>query len=310
MREGLQEVRLSDAEEIERYFLKTTGMKPGYQQLASGPVNLTVRSAALNGVSIIWTRGGGRARWRDEMSGDGLHLGFAIECDGPIRSRGRALRRNEGQLWMQDKEMDLILGGPNLTLDVGVDKGLADELGWRYDGDPIAAVSEQALSAFVQSCVSATQATAPATAPRPSEQQRDNVLEHLEPVLKPWVASDRRGNPTRRSSGHRMLTSADEFFERLQPDEKFNVDDLARSLGVSRRTIFHTFRNQYGIGPRRYFELKRLYRLRATLKSAESELTRVSDIAANLGFDDLGRTASRYQELFGEYPSETLSRRR
>ena len=74
--------------------------------------------------------------------------------------------------------------------------------------------------------------------------------------------------------------------------------------------MFHTFRTQYGIGPRRYLELKRLYALRASLRGADPEQTSVSRLAGDLGFEDLGRMASRYQELFDELPSETLHRAR
>ena len=308
----MQAAMLRDAEEIERYFLATTGMKPGYQQLVRGAVHLSVRAAELDGVSIIWTRGGGRARWRDEMSGNGLHLGFAIECDGPIRSRGRALGRSDGQLWMRDKEMDLILGGRNLTLDVGVSRELVEELGWQYGGDPIASVPDQVLDRFVYTCARRTGSTDvendPARSPGRNRNSRDVVLQSLEAVLDPWMTARGDSTAKHRSQSYQMVESADEFFERLQPGEKLNVDDLAQSLGVSRRTVFHAFRKQYGIGPRRYFELKRLHSLRASLRTAEPGDASVSRLAGDLGFDDLGRMAQRYHELFNEFPSETLNR--
>ncbi len=307
----MQEATLRDAEEIERYFLNTTGMKPGYQQLARGPVNLTVRTAELDGVSIIWTRGGGRARWRDEMSGDGLHLGFAIECDGEIRSRGKALKRNQGQLWMPDKEMDLILGGSNLTLDIGVSIERVDELGWQFAGDPIAEVPQPALSNLIQTCVLATKAVGAASAtnqPPDAAPKGEALLQCLEPVLTPWMSGSDAAAGTARSQSYRILESADAFFERMQPGQKLNIDDLATSLGISRRTVFHTFRTQYGIGPRRYLELKRLYWLRSSLRHADPQAASVSRLAGDLGFDDLGRMARRYQELFNEFPSETLRR--
>ena len=94
----------------------------------------------------------------------------------------------------------------------------------------------------------------------------------------------------------------------MQPGQKLNVDDLADALGVSRRTVFHTFRTQYGIGPRRYLELKRLYALRTSLRNADPEQASVSRLAGDYGFEDLGRMAQRYRELFNEFPSDTLQR--
>ena len=116
-----EDIVLMDADEIEQFFVETTGMKPGYLQLSAGSGGLRSRVVELAGVTLVWSTAKGRARWRDEMTGDGLHVGFAVESSGPISSHGRAIEADEAQVWMPGREMDLVMAGANLTLDVGVE---------------------------------------------------------------------------------------------------------------------------------------------------------------------------------------------
>ena len=170
---------------------------------------------------------------------------------------------------------------------------------------------DKPLDTFIQTCRMLTLAQTAGDdldirrSPAPG---RDLVLDRLEPLLEPWTRPTLAKVIPRSSSGHHLLKHADQFFERLQPGEKLNVDDLAAALGISRRSVFHAFRTHYGIGPRRYLELKRLYALRARLRKADRNATSVSRQAGDLGFDDLGRMARRYHELFNEFPRETLQR--
>ena len=79
-----EDVILHDCESIERYFLNATGMKPGFTQLSAGLIELNLHTVCLAGVTLIWTHSSGHQRWRDTMTEDGLHFGFAVESEGPI----------------------------------------------------------------------------------------------------------------------------------------------------------------------------------------------------------------------------------
>ena len=84
------------------------------------------------------------------------------------------------------------------------------------------------------------------------------------------------------------------------------VEDLAKEVGVSDRTLRSAFLEYYGVTPRRYLELQRLHRARGILRDAEVGSTNVGKVAALFGFWDFGRFARKYSEVFGELPSETL----
>jgi AraC-like DNA-binding protein len=84
--------------------------------------------------------------------------------------------------------------------------------------------------------------------------------------------------------------------------------DLASELGVGLRTLQMAFSKDVGYSPRDFLMQCRLDLARARLQNAETG-ERISDIAFDSGFTDLGFFARRYRDAYGELPSETLKRR-
>ncbi len=87
-----------------------------------------------------------------------------------------------------------------------------------------------------------------------------------------------------------------------------SISRLCEITGASERTLEYAFRDQRGLTPSRYLKLRRMNLVRERLRAAHSPETRVTDIALDCGFYDLGRFAGEYRSLFGELPSETLAR--
>jgi AraC family ethanolamine operon transcriptional activator len=79
---------------------------------------------------------------------------------------------------------------------------------------------------------------------------------------------------------------------------------------VSERTLQNVFREYYGLGPVRYLQLRQLHRIRHALRAADPEAVSVTDVVVRHGEWQFGRFASRYRQLFGELPSETLRTKR
>lgn len=304
---------LSDAEDIERYYSGTTGMVPDFMQLSRGQVNLQMHAVYLDGVSIIWTRSGGKQRWRDTMEGQDLHFGFALQSEGPIISRGREIGPHDAQVWLPRREMELVMQGPLFTVDIGVAAALVEQLGWRLDGEPTLGVNPAALDRLAATCHGATlagsrQDFAGGDEFRTSRYWREEVLDALEPVLRPWM-QESIASPPGKASGSRsfqLVKRAEVLFEHIDPAKAIDMDHLAAELGVARRTLFHAFRTHLGVGPRRYFELRRLYALRARLRQGDAANTTITAVASQLGFSELGRLAGLYRNHFGESPSQTL----
>lgn len=88
--------------------------------------------------------------------------------------------------------------------------------------------------------------------------------------------------------------------------EPVYLADLCAATGVSERTLQLVFLESYGVSPLQYLKLWRLNLARQRLRDGAREQTRVTDVALDCGFWELGRFAADYKALFGESPSQTL----
>ena len=91
------------------------------------------------------------------------------------------------------------------------------------------------------------------------------------------------------------------------PGEPIYVPEICKAIRVADRTLRTCCHEQLGMGPKRYLLLRRLNLARQALRKAEPDATRVTKIATEYGFWQLGRFAGEYQSLFGESPSATLA---
>jgi len=86
--------------------------------------------------------------------------------------------------------------------------------------------------------------------------------------------------------------------------------DLARDVGVTSRTLLRTFRESFGVPPKRYLMLRELHAVHRSLLAARPQEAAVADVLVRHGIWEFGRFAARYRRQFGELPSETLHRSR
>jgi len=87
------------------------------------------------------------------------------------------------------------------------------------------------------------------------------------------------------------------------------VHRIAIALGVSTRTLQSHCHKTFSISPKQFLLACRLHQARTSLMQP-SEMTSVTGVATNHGFDQLGRFSGKYRDFFGETPSETLRRAR
>jgi AraC-like DNA-binding protein len=87
------------------------------------------------------------------------------------------------------------------------------------------------------------------------------------------------------------------------------VSELCSKTGVSAPTIYRAFREQFGVGPKRYIQIRRLNGVRQELLAKNSTAS-VTDIANYWGFWHMGQFAADYRRHFGELPSETLAHKK
>ncbi|QDT68768.1 transcriptional regulator EutR [Planctomycetes bacterium MalM25] len=88
--------------------------------------------------------------------------------------------------------------------------------------------------------------------------------------------------------------------------EPVHVRELATAAGVSERSLRRSFQEYFGVGPIHYLQLRRLHLINRVLREADPDANSVTEILAQHGEWQFGRFATRYRQLFGELPSETL----
>ena len=137
--------------------------------------------------------------------------------------------------------------------------------------------------------------------PRRAARAFDDLL--LGAVLSLLDSGRQRVESARMSSA--LFRRAIEVYDSMP--EPPNVTALCLALRTSPRTLEAAFSACAGMGPHRFFMLRRLNRANALLCRAEPEPGTVTRIASELGFTELGRFAVRYRQLFGESPSQTLA---
>lgn len=92
------------------------------------------------------------------------------------------------------------------------------------------------------------------------------------------------------------------------PEQTVRIRDLARAANISERTLHRAFHDWFGISPARYLRLRQLHNVRDALLAANPGSTNVTNVLVQHGMDQFGRCAGQYRSLFGELPSQTLSR--
>jgi AraC-like DNA-binding protein len=105
---------------------------------------------------------------------------------------------------------------------------------------------------------------------------------------------------------HQMIIRR--FMEVLesQPAGTVYMQEISDAIGVSSRTLRMACQTQLGVSPTQYLLLRRMGLARQALRKADPGVTRVTDVATEFGFLELGRFAVKYRQIFGETPSATL----
>jgi AraC-like DNA-binding protein len=129
-------------------------------------------------------------------------------------------------------------------------------------------------------------------------------------VLEAVTANVVAGMPAERDgplpSALKVVRQVEEYLE-SRPTEPVHISEICSQLHVSRRTLHRAFHEALGIGPIAFLRYRRLCAVHTALR-APKDIRTISDVAMQFGFQNLGRFAGYYHQLFGEHPSETRRR--
>lgn len=126
-------------------------------------------------------------------------------------------------------------------------------------------------------------------------------------VIEAMSANIIKGMPAERDgpvpSALKMVRQIEEYLDE-RGEGPVHISELCGQLHVSRRTLHRVFQETLGIGPVAFLRHRRLCAVHTALRAAKDART-ISEVAMQYGFQNLGRFAGYYHQLFGEYPSET-----
>jgi AraC family ethanolamine operon transcriptional activator len=253
---------------------------------------------------------------RTHLTGELLHnrFGLAIPVAGPsLKFSGEQMDNCRLASAMTGEEMDVFAPGGLKQFVVLLDHARL-----------LSVAEEVGLSVDVQRALRRGRSTMPLVSkPRAvaSLSQRLQHMLHLAAVgelsmdaayFEDWLYGqtlsilDVKDMPAGRPPGAVLVRRAIEIAD-AQPGS-VPVATLCRQLRVSPGTLENAFKTVTGVTPHAFFLRRRLNHARDVLLREDPLRRKVTDIATELGFSELGRFAVRYRQMFGETPSETLKR--
>ena len=129
------------------------------------------------------------------------------------------------------------------------------------------------------------------------------VIEAVTDNIVAGIPSERDGPLP---SALRIVRHVEEYLD-ARTMQAVHVSEICGQFHLSRRTLHRAFHEALGVGPISFLRDRRLCAVHTALRTPEDPRT-ISDIAMQYGFQNLGRFAGYYRQLFGEYPSETRQR--
>ncbi len=117
----------------------------------------------------------------------------------------------------------------------------------------------------------------------------------------PTLTPRRAGRATRQGGLRRAVE-----YLRSTDSRSVTVADLSAVARVTQRTLEYAFRDNFGMSPLGFLNLRRYHATRRDLLAGDRSSVKVREIAQLNGFYQMGRFAVRYKAMFGESPSQTL----
>jgi AraC-like DNA-binding protein len=148
------------------------------------------------------------------------------------------------------------------------------------------------------------------TAPKSLQNSRltDDLEYNILAAMRDTLSTRASGLDTIGRQHHRIIVDRFRTALEAQVDQTITMPAISQMIGISSRTLRLACQGQLGISPAQYVLLRRMRSARRALQQADPDVARVTDIATEHGFWELGRFAVKYRHIFGETPSVTLRR--
>jgi len=282
-------------------------------QMRPGALGFSADLIALPGITITQFAAGQRMLAKERHTGANRAMVYILDAEEDCQWQGHSMRPADLLIYGRNQEQDYVVGKGYHSLVLGVDEDLAEDIGWSSEQNGVHAVPFGVLRQWHLACETIVKAAEHAGEELTDFERlrmRDMLLRNLPSVLlkardlKETFSLDANGlgafHTVRRAEAYVMNCGQCHL----------SAGELAKTLNMSKRTLFRSFQKWLGMGPAEYFTLLRLHYFRRSLFDHAHQRPSIARLAADAGFKHFGRLAKLYREQFGELPRDTVKRTR
>ncbi len=238
-----------------------------------------------------------------DFNPDLLCFGLVNSPEKPARINGRQISADDLQCYARGAEMLYAAGVDTQWVGIQVDPNALAAIGASLDGvaSPFANLSltpDEALQ--LRRCVQSLM----------DDARCGHLTAAGEHALMTTLAEClTRDHDLEAETRHRcdLVQRATALF-RADVHRPYDSESICALMGISERVLQLSFRQCLGVSPSRWNMALRLNLARRALLRRGGRNLSVTHVAAQFGFDHLGRFAEQYGKHFGESPSLTLRR--
>lgn len=283
-----------------------------YWQLEPGPLGYRSIHLPLRGARVGWHHYERPILFQEVMSAPGALLLVSTGGARPGVYRGQETRVHSCAVVRPGQEIHSASPSRQSTLEVYLEPGLVDFLGWEALPDGVLAPDGRAVTHLLRVCDEIRDAGHGGETSDPGALVlRDRLLLALRQLMADVFDDDGRPSPrvTKTPAAYDVARSARRVLEDRMALPMLSVGELASLVGVAKRTLYDAFLRFVGVGPYEFQVVLRMHAARRALLLGGTAKGRVRRAGAEVGFDDPVKLSKSYRRCFGESPRETLQRR-
>ncbi|CUH47352.1 helix-turn-helix domain-containing protein [Ruegeria atlantica] len=289
---------------------------PGWEyeiiQLSPGSLGYALRRFEVAGIVLEWVFCKAAVAVHETKLVDDLAIVVPLEFSAPSKLGGQKV--GFGNIGLQVNGVDFChRTEPGVfTLFITVQRALADTMGWINEPKNtfLVEVSKRQLRVSlgrIETAVRLLELSREVGVPDQEIPALQGLIESIGDLLAPVEAADNRNALHGQARRNMALVTA--VRRRLLTGEWVDasqIDQLARSLGVSQRTLFRAISVSIDMAPRAYQKRLKLHLVQKALQTATPDTASVTKIAMEHGFWHLGRFSQEFREAFGKNPRDAL----
>lgn len=287
-------------------------------QLKPGRIEGSLAFAPTEAGTLTFGNVTGDIRLRGPLSADTVTVGILTQVSGRTTQWGAEMQSGDFGWFPPNVEHEAVYSATSTYLTIALPKSALERLCDRFE-DPArrnfwsTGAMYRAPEDVTQNLLRRCQLAGEAMTAFPRLFSVREAREAMVEELLDYFATAFQGagaivecGPDDCRAPHALVRRAEDYLQD-RIDSLIQVRHLCTELGVSERTLRRAFIDAVGLPPSTFIRNLRMSRVRQELLHADKSRSTVGDIAMQHAFWELGRFASEYRTLFGEYLADTLS---